>query len=149
MREDEPELLRLRPSVLSYPGHLLYFALVFVIGVLLLVLLHAGRGYVVLLLLALLAGGAASLWLRRLATVYVVTTRRIIERRGVLGRQEKEVEIRDIRLLSVEQSFLERLLGIGRIEINTAAGNEVEMTFAGFADPLRVKALIAEQRPRT
>src|SRR5690606_12359584 len=69
----------------------------------------------------------ALLWLvgRALATRFTrltVTNKRTLLRRGVLQKTTREVRHADVHLLKVDQSFLDRLLKIGRVSVSSAAG---------------------------
>lgn len=75
--------------------------------------------------------------LRRAAVDYVVTTQRIRIRRGILSRREQSTLIERIQNVNTSQSLLERLLGIGAIDFDTAGteAKEASFRFAGIANP--------------
>jgi len=143
---DEKVIAELRPHLLNYPGHLACLVLIIVVGLFAVVKWEGNRGIVFLLVLLLLAVGLAALWFRRYVTRYSVTTRRVAERHGMIARREIEIEIRDIRMLSVEQSVLQRILGLGTLKIGTAAEAGIEIAFRGVGDPAGLKEKIAIQR---
>src|SRR4051812_48033132 len=58
-----------------------------------------------ILLLALLIG-----WLRRLATRYLITTRRLQIRRGILSRHVEESRVERVVDVTIHQSVLDRVL---------------------------------------
>ncbi len=146
MADEEKTVADLRPHILNYLGHLAYLVLVVVIGLALVVTWEEHRGIVFLLPLMLFAVGLLSLWLHRLTTRYKLATRRVVERHGIISRQEVEIEIRDIRMLSVEQSIFQRIFGLGTLLIATAAEAGVEIAFKGIADPAGLKEKIAVER---
>ncbi len=146
MADEEKVIANLRPHALNYPGHLAYLTLVVVFGLALVVIWAEQRGIVFLLTLMLFAIGFISFWLHRLTTRYRVTTRRVVERHGIISRQEVEIEIRDIRMLSVNQSVFQRVFGLGTLLIATAAEAGVEIAFKGIADPAGLKEKIAIER---
>jgi uncharacterized membrane protein YdbT with pleckstrin-like domain len=85
----------------------------------------------VVLLAAVLVGGS----LKRLATTYTITTRRLVIRRGILSRAEQHSRIDRIQNVTTQQSVLERLLRVGTVEFDTAAGEDDELRFTGVGQP--------------
>lgn len=83
----------------------------------------------------------------RYRRLYTVTDQRVIERNGLIARNTNEMEIRHIRGINVRQNVLERLLGIGTIEIISAADGGAEVVFGGVRDPFGVKDRIRALRP--
>ncbi len=73
---------------------------------------------------------------------YSVTSSRVIERHGVISNESNEVRIQDIRGINLRQSFVERLLGIGSLEISSAATEKQEVTFNNIRNPAKVKEII-------
>lgn len=78
--------------------------------------------------------------------LYTVTNQRVIARQGLLDKHETEVEIRDIRHLNLQQSFLQRMFGIGDVEVSSAGGLEIEVRLQGIPGPERVKETIRQAR---
>jgi uncharacterized membrane protein YdbT with pleckstrin-like domain len=74
-------------------------------------------------------------YLKRMATKYVITTTRLVIRRGILSRAEQHSRIERIQNISTNQSVLQRLLRIGTVEFDTAAGEDDDLDFAGVANP--------------
>ena len=81
-------------------------------------------------------------WLDCWATRLTITERRTVLRRGILARSTNEVRHADVRNIQVRQGILQRLLGVGRIEIATAGHAGVEVSVAGIAHPRWVADLI-------
>ncbi len=75
--------------------------------------------------------------LRRAAIDYVVTTRRIRIRRGILSRREQSTIIEKVQNINTNQSLLDRLLGVGSVDFDTAGSdsNQADFVFAGIANP--------------
>jgi uncharacterized membrane protein YdbT with pleckstrin-like domain len=75
-------------------------------------------------------------WLKRIATDYMITDRRLIIRRGILSRHIDQTRVDRIQNVTSSQSFLQRLLRVGTVDFDTAS-NEPENTFAfrGVSDP--------------
>ncbi|MBI4349121.1 MAG: PH domain-containing protein [Elusimicrobia bacterium] len=91
--------------------------------------------------------GAA--WLKTRMHRYVVTSQRVIAVAGFLSRSRVEIELSDIRQLTLKQSLGQRLLGVGDIEIESAGGGEVEIRVAAIARPAEVLESIRRARLST
>jgi uncharacterized membrane protein YdbT with pleckstrin-like domain len=74
-------------------------------------------------------------WLKRLATTYTITTNRLVIRRGILSRAEQHSRVDRIQNVTTNQSVLERLLRVGTVEFDTAAGEDDELKFRGVGSP--------------
>jgi uncharacterized membrane protein YdbT with pleckstrin-like domain len=74
-------------------------------------------------------------YLRRIATTYTITTSRLTIRRGILSRSEQHSRVDRIQNVTTNQSVLQRLLRVGTVEFDTAAGEDDELKFAGVAAP--------------
>jgi hypothetical protein len=85
-------------------------------------------------------------WLKRSATVLRVYRERITLKRGILSKCERELFVRDIRSIDIDQSFLGRLVGIGDLSIASAASADAVESVEGVPDPQRIRDLIIEQR---
>lgn len=75
--------------------------------------------------------------LRRAAIDYVVTNQRIRIRRGILSRREQSTLIERVQNVNTSQSLLERLLGVGTVDFDTAGteAKEASFRFTGVANP--------------
>ena len=92
---------------------------------------------------SLLCGVTLLIWrLARRARTLEITTRRIVDRQGMLARQVNEVLIRDIRDIRVTQSFVDRLLGIGAVSISTAGPEDNEIVVKEIPKPDRVREVL-------
>ncbi|MEX2217844.1 MAG: PH domain-containing protein [Phycisphaerales bacterium] len=85
-------------------------------------------------------------WLRKLDLSLEITTKRTIERRGLLSRHTSEVRHRDIRNLQVSQSFFQRLMGVGRLGISSAGQDEIEIVADDLPRPTRIRDAIDRYR---
>lgn len=74
---------------------------------------------------------------------YRLTTQRLVVRRGAAALRVDEVELYRVRNVTVEQSFLGRLLGFGTVEVH---GNDASTPKLRLAvnSPLRVKEQIRQ-----
>jgi uncharacterized membrane protein YdbT with pleckstrin-like domain len=99
-----------------------------------------------ILVLSLLIG-----FVRRAATHYTITDRRLYIRRGILSRSEQHTTIDRVQNVETTQSLLERLLRVGTVDFDTAATDGSVFAFTGVASPKRVVAAVdiaQDTRPR-
>jgi uncharacterized membrane protein YdbT with pleckstrin-like domain len=94
---------------------------------------------VVLLLVVLLAG-----WLKRIDTHYTVTNQRINIRHGILSRADHATSYERLQNVKTYQSLLERMLGVGLVDFDTAAGDDFDFKFVGINDPAGLARQCAE-----
>jgi uncharacterized membrane protein YdbT with pleckstrin-like domain len=103
---------------------------------------NAGAGIVILLAL----GGAAIVLgvglLKRIGTQYKISDRRLWIRRGILSRSVQETRIDRVQNVNTRQGAFERLLGIGVVDFDTAAGDDYEFAFRGVADPEGISQVV-------
>ena len=84
-----------------------------------------------------------ALWkLRTLDMSLEITNKRTIERKGLLSRFTSEVRHQDIRNIQVTQSFVDRVMGIGRLGISSAAQDDVEILADDIPRPHRIREVI-------
>jgi uncharacterized membrane protein YdbT with pleckstrin-like domain len=85
----------------------------------------------VVLALTLLAG-----FLKRWATTYTITTRRLNIKRGIISREIQETRLERVQDVNYSQSVYQRIMQIGDVDFNTAAsGGDYDFIFYGVADP--------------
>ena len=94
---------------------------------------------VVLLLLVLFMG-----WLKRIDTHYIVTNQRINIRQGIFSRADHATSYERLQNVKTYQSFLERMLGVGLVDFDTAAGDDFDFKFTGITDPAGLARQVAE-----
>jgi uncharacterized membrane protein YdbT with pleckstrin-like domain len=78
-----------------------------------------------------LAGG----YLKRIFTTYVITNKRLYIKRGIVARREQQTQLDRVQNVNTSQSALQRLLQVGTVDFDTAAGDDYDFTFAGVAEP--------------
>jgi uncharacterized membrane protein YdbT with pleckstrin-like domain len=66
--------------------------------------------------------------------------------RGLLSKCYRDYHPRDIRSVDVDQSFLQRIVGIGDLTISTAATAEGVEQMKSIPDPKGLRELILNQR---
>lgn len=106
--------------------------------VLALILSLLGRGFLDLFLVVVIVVGVTVLAgiAKRSATTYTITDRRLHISRGVFSREVEETRLTRVQNVSYTQSPVERMLGIGDVDFDTAAVSGGSLfVFGGVADP--------------
>lgn len=85
-------------------------------------------------------------WLRRASTVLRVYANRITVERGLFSKCYQDYNPQDIRSIDVDQSFWNRLVGIGDIMISTSATVEAAEVIKCIPDPRGVRDQILARR---
>jgi hypothetical protein len=85
-------------------------------------------------------------WVRRASTVLRIFPERITLERGLLSKCYQDYHPRDIRSIDIDQSFFQRIVGIGDLTISTAATAEGSDQINSIPDPRGVRDLILAQR---
>jgi hypothetical protein len=90
---------------------------------------------------------------RRWSVHYVLTTQRFIHERGILRRVNDRIEVLDMHDITFEQGLLERLLGVGTINIVSHDVTTPKLSLRGIENVQKVAALfdnarLAERRRR-
>ncbi len=79
-------------------------------------------------------------WCRRRSVVLRIYPGRITLERGLLSKSYRELIVRDIRSVEIDQSLLARMVGIGDLTISTAARSTPTKKSKGF--PIRKPSAI-------
>jgi uncharacterized membrane protein YdbT with pleckstrin-like domain len=77
-------------------------------------------------------------FVKRIATNYMITNRRLHIKRGIVSRDIQETRLERVQNVNYQQSVLQRMLQIGDVDFDTAAGDDYNFVFAGVADPSEV-----------
>jgi len=83
---------------------------------------------------------------RRLAFHYELTTQRFIHQVGVLSRRTDRIEVIDIDDISFNQGPVQRMLGVGTIDISGSDRSHPNLMMRGIADVKSVAGLIDDIR---
>jgi membrane protein YdbS with pleckstrin-like domain len=83
---------------------------------------------------------------RRNSFLMRIYSDRVSLERGVFTKEHRELFIKDIRSIDVDQTLLQRLVGIGDLTLSTAATLDAAEVIPGVPDPMRVKDLLIAQR---
>lgn len=115
----------------SYTAHPVMFRnrpFSFIISVL---LIPAGIGILILLYWYLMCK----------ATSLTVAEGQIYLEEGLLSKSRSEIDCDSVRTVKVYQSFMNRIFGVGSIEVYTA-GDQPEMVVKGLPDPNEIRDVI-------
>jgi uncharacterized membrane protein YdbT with pleckstrin-like domain len=74
-------------------------------------------------------------FVKRVATTYTITDRRLNIRRGIISREVQETRLERVQNVNYKQSVYQRVMQIGDVDFDTAAGDDYNFVFAGVADP--------------
>lgn len=113
--------------------------------------LASGWGIAVAAFAAVLALSVLVGYVRRIATHYTITDRRLHIRRGILSRIEQHTTIDRVQNVETHQSLLERVLRIGTVSFDTAGTEDSDFSFEGVASPRAVVRAVdrAQEEART
>jgi membrane protein YdbS with pleckstrin-like domain len=143
-RGPEETLYQGHPSWLAYPKSLLALLLLIASAV-------VSHRMQIGLEWVLLFGSVAGLillfvGLDRFTCTYFITTRRVEMEYGVLGRNTREVRIRDIRSIDVQQGGWRALLGMGNVRFDSSVSSGPEVYFKNVHRPHALKELVREMQ---
>jgi uncharacterized membrane protein YdbT with pleckstrin-like domain len=74
-------------------------------------------------------------FVQRITVHYTITTRRLHIKRGIISREIQETRLERVQNVNYDQSILQRLLQVGDVDFDTAAGDDYNFIFAGVANP--------------
>lgn len=103
--------------------------------------------YGLLGLVAIAGGTILYSWLRRQFTEYTITDKRLNVRWGILSKQETTTGVDRIQNLTITQTLVDRMLGTGTIDFDTASPTSDErFRFYGINKPGELRQRINEVR---
>ena len=76
-------------------------------------------------------------------TALTVTDSELLYERGILSKDRTSVSLKHVLAVHVTQGFLNRILGVGTIQISTA-GDKSEFTVADMPDPGTIREAISK-----
>jgi len=74
-------------------------------------------------------------FIKRITTHYTITTRRLHIKRGIVAREIQETRLERVQNVNYNQSLLQRILQVGDVDFDTAAGDDYNFIFVGVANP--------------
>jgi membrane protein YdbS with pleckstrin-like domain len=135
LADDEQIIFQGHPSWRAILGfYLKGLAIAIVLGIIAKLVSSTTSVFVVVLVvlaITLLVG-----FLKRWATTYTITSRRLNIKRGIISREIQETRLERVQNVNTSQSVYQRLMRIGDVDFDTAAsGGDYDFIFYGVADP--------------
>jgi uncharacterized membrane protein YdbT with pleckstrin-like domain len=86
-------------------------------------------------------------FIKRVATVYTITDRRLNIKVGIIARKVQETRLQRVQNVNYNQGVYERAMQIGDVEFTTAGTDESNFVFAGVAQPEQVVQQVEHATP--
>ena len=126
------------PSWRAILGFYLKGLLIAVVAALAAKLFDAGGATVFLIVLVVLGVTILAGFVKRVATTYTITNRRLNIKRGIVSREIQETRLERVQNVNYSQSVYQRLMQIGDVDFDTAATDDYNFIFNGVANPAEV-----------
>jgi uncharacterized membrane protein YdbT with pleckstrin-like domain len=110
-------------------------------------LLNEGAGLGVLTFAVILGVTILVGFIKRVATVYTITDRRLNIKVGIISRKVQETRLQRVQNVNFGQGVYERIMQIGDVEFTTAGTDESNFIFAGVAQPEQVVKEVEQATP--
>lgn len=78
---------------------------------------------------------------------YGITSERVMHSKGIFYEKFHSAKYGFITDTALEQSFWDKIVNTGTLEINTAGTDDYEIVFKKIADPIKIKKLINDHVP--
>ena len=75
---------------------------------------------------------------------YGLTTKRVVYKHGIIGRETEEMQLSSVETVEIRQTVMGRILGYGEIQLTGRGTSDLNLT--GMARPLEVKKQIESVR---
>jgi uncharacterized membrane protein YdbT with pleckstrin-like domain len=99
-------------------------------------LLDRGGGTVFLIVLVVIGITVLAGFVKRIATTYTITSRRLNIKRGIVSREVQETRLERVQNVNYRQSAYQRIMRIGDVDFDTAATDDGnDFVFSGVANP--------------
>jgi uncharacterized membrane protein YdbT with pleckstrin-like domain len=85
--------------------------------------------------------------IKRIATVYTITDRRLNIKVGIIARKVQETRLQRVQNVNFSQGVYERIMQVGDVEFTTAGTDESNFVFAGVAQPEEVVKQVEQATP--
>jgi uncharacterized membrane protein YdbT with pleckstrin-like domain len=86
-------------------------------------------------------------FIKRVATTYTITDRRLNIKHGIISRKVQETRLQRVQNVNYNQSVFQRLLQVGDVDFDTAGTDDSGFVFSGVADPEEVKERVERATP--
>jgi uncharacterized membrane protein YdbT with pleckstrin-like domain len=77
-------------------------------------------------------------FIKRVTTHYTITNKRLRIQRGIISREIQETRLERVQNVNFTQGVFQRMLQIGDVDFDTAAGDDYNFIFFGVADPASI-----------
>ncbi len=77
-------------------------------------------------------------YLRRIGTKYLITTQRLRISRGIVRKKVQETRLERVQNVNYQQGVLDRMLGVGTVDFDTAGSDDSEFRFEWVNEPEQV-----------
>jgi uncharacterized membrane protein YdbT with pleckstrin-like domain len=138
MRAGERELYEGRPS---WRALMSFYAIGVGVAALVLVIvgLLADSWAPAIVIAAIIAGLTLVVgYLRRIGTKYLITTQRLRITRGLVRKNVQETRLERVQNVNYQQGVLDRMLGVGTVDFDTAGTDDSEFRFEWVNEPEQV-----------
>ena len=138
LRANERELYEGRPS---WRALMSFYALGIGVAALVVVVLGllVGSWAAAIAVAAVIAGLTLVIgYLRRVSTKYLITTQRLRISRGIVSKKVQETRLERVQNVNYQQGVLDRLLGVGTVDFDTAGSDDSEFRFEWVNEPEQV-----------
>ncbi len=81
-------------------------------------------------------------FVKRVATSYTITDRRLHIKRGIISRTIQETRLERVQNVNYQQTVVQRMLQVGDVDFDTAAGDDYNFVFGGVAEPADVVHMV-------
>ena len=82
--------------------------------------------------------------LKIMNTEHGLTTKRVVYKHGIIGRETDEMQLGSLETVEISQSVLGRIFGFGEVQLTGRGTSDLNLT--GMARPLEVKKQIESVR---
>jgi len=154
--ESEPETILYRGSPVMFrnsPISFMIYILIFVMGSFILYQTHQGHYgfYSEMTPIWMIPFGISLIvllrwWLTCISIRLEITNKRARFRTGLLNKSYIELRHKDIRSVVVRQSFIQRMMGVGTIELSSSAEDDSVISVSGLRDPQKVAEIIQQHQ---
>jgi uncharacterized membrane protein YdbT with pleckstrin-like domain len=104
----------------------------------LIVALVESTGLGILAAAVVLGLGVLAGLIKRIATTYTITDRRLNIKRGIVARKVQETRLQRVQNVNYSQSVYQRIMQIGDVDFDTAGTDDSGFVFAGVAQPEQI-----------
>ena len=135
------------PSWRAILGFYFKGALVALAAAVLAALINEGVGLGIVAFILIVGVVVLAGFVKRVATVYTITDRRLNIKRGIIARRVQETRLQRVQNVNYAQGAVERVLQVGNVDFDTAGTDDSDFTFYGVADPEQVVQHVERATP--